>query len=96
MRRHVGSSDGLAAALHLSPELNDAEFRILVLLAERPSGEFFEGSIQYLVSKGMHRDDAVDAASSLADVRVFDDPHKGMPGSIFEIHKDGRLIWRFF
>ena len=51
--RHVGSTEGCAVALDLSVALTDAEFRLLVLLAEHPDGPSFRADLGYFVSKGM-------------------------------------------
>lgn len=95
MRRHVGSNDGLAAALYLSPGLTDAEFRLLALLSQRPDGEQFSADIKFLMDRGMSGPDADDAATSLAAQEILDDPQKGMPGSLFKYHDDERITWRF-
>lgn len=89
--RHVGSTDGCAVALEFSPQLTDAEFRLLVLLAERPDGPRFRADTNYFVSKGMDQksvDRAAKALDQMHDLSCF-------VGDSQFFYSSGFVEWRF-
>ena len=90
--RHIGSTEGCAVALDFSVALTDAEFRLLVLLAERPDGPSFRAELGYFVSKGMDMKSADRAAKSLHDMNSL---CCSVADTQF-FYRHGVVEWRFY
>jgi hypothetical protein len=90
---YVCSSAGYAAALEISPDITDAEFRMLVLLSECPDGPGFSAELNYFSDRGMDSRDAIRAAQYLAGVCEFFTKYADTQ---FFLSKDHHVQWRFY
>lgn len=89
---YIGTTTGAAMAAKLSPQLTDAEFRVLMLLADCPEGHMFACDLDHFVNRGMAQKDAERAISTLAFERDFINE---IAETQFFAFKEGRVEWRF-
>ncbi|GLO70319.1 hypothetical protein MACH17_18360 [Phaeobacter inhibens] len=90
---YIGTTTGAAMAARLGPQLTDAEFRVLMVLADCPEGQMFACDLDHLVNRGMAKKDAERAISTLNMERNF---INDIAETQFFAFKDGRVEWRFY